>query len=98
MVVSARVGYLKPHLGIFEHALGLMRVKANAAIHVGDSVRADIQGAQAAGISPVLIDRHTHSHAGDGERRAPDGVPLIHDLFGLLDLIGVQRPSAVAVR
>lgn len=97
LIVSARVGYLKPHVGIFEHALEVMRVAPRAAIHVGDSVRADIRGAQAAGITPVLIDRHTHSHAGDGQRHAPDDVPLIHDLFGLLDLIGIDRPAATAV-
>lgn len=97
VVVSAHVGYLKPHPGIFEHALARMQVAPRAAIHVGDSVRSDVQGARDAGITPVLIDRHTHSHAGDTERHAPDGVPLIHDLFGLLDLIGVERPSASAV-
>lgn len=97
LVVSAHVGYLKPHPQIFEHALQLMRVAPHVSIHVGDSVRSDVEGARAAGISPVLIDRHTHSHAGDGERRAPANVPLIHDLFGLLDLIGVQRPVTAAV-
>ena len=96
LIVSAHVGYLKPHPGIFEHALELMRVPPHLAIHVGDSVGADIRGAQGVGVTPVLIDRRTHSHAGDDERRAPDGVPTIGDLYGLLDLVGVVRPQAAA--
>jgi putative hydrolase of the HAD superfamily len=96
LIVSAHVGYLKPHPGIFEHALAVMRTAPHSAIHVGDSVRADVQGALSAGIQPVLIDRATHSHAGDGPRRPPEGVPLIHDLHGLLDLIGIERPAASA--
>lgn len=96
LIVSAHVGYLKPHLGIFEHALNVMRAAPHTTIHVGDSVRADVQGALAAGITPVLIDRKTHSHAGDKVRRPPDGVPLIHDLYGLLDLLGIRRPASTA--
>jgi FMN phosphatase YigB (HAD superfamily) len=65
-------------------------------MHVGDSVRADVLGARAVGMTPVLIDRHTHSHAGDGERRAPEGVPLVGDLYGLLELVGISRPAAAA--
>lgn len=97
LVVSAHVGYLKPHPRIFEHALELLRVLPHQAIHVGDSVGADIRGSQAVGIRPVLIDRHTHSHVGEVERVAPDGVPLIHDLYGLLDLIEIERPQTAAV-
>lgn len=96
LIVSAHVGYLKPHLGIFEHALSVMRATPHTTIHVGDSVRADVQGALAAGITPVLIDRKTHSHVGDEARRPPDGVPLIHDLYGLLELLGIPRPTATA--
>jgi putative hydrolase of the HAD superfamily len=96
MIVSARVGYLKPHPRIFEHALEVVRVPPQRAMHVGDSVGADIRGAQAVKIAPVLIDRHTHSHVGDVVRHAPEGVPLVEDLYGLLDLIGVPRPETAA--
>jgi putative hydrolase of the HAD superfamily len=96
MVISARVGYLKPHRGIFDHALSVMRTEPARALHVGDSLRADVGGARAAGIPAVLIDRHTHVHQGP-ERRIPDGVPVIHDLLGLLDLLGIARPAAVGV-
>lgn len=96
LIVSAHVGYLKPHPQIFEHALELMRVQPHLAMHVGNSVGADVRGARTVGITPVLIDRRTHSHAGDIERQAPEGVPLIGDLYGLLDLVGVARPQAAA--
>src|SRR5688500_2359892 len=36
LVISARVGYNKPHRGIFEHALTAMQVAPADAIHVGD--------------------------------------------------------------
>ncbi len=96
LIISARVGYLKPHRGIFEHALGVMRVAPDRAVHVGDSVRADVEGSRAAGITPVLIDRSTHVHAHENDA-LPGDVPVIADLFGLLDLLGVARPAAAAV-
>jgi putative hydrolase of the HAD superfamily len=96
LIISARVGYLKPHRGIFEHALGVMRVPPDRAVHVGDSVRADVDGARAVGITPVLIDRSTHVHAHSNDE-LPRDVPVIGDLFGLLDLLDVARPAAAAV-
>jgi putative hydrolase of the HAD superfamily len=97
LVISDRVGYLKPHRLIFEHALEVMGVTSERAVHVGDSLRADIDGARGAGIRPALIDRRTHVHGDGHPPEPPTDVPLIHDLFGLLDLLGVPRPGAVAV-
>jgi putative hydrolase of the HAD superfamily len=95
LVISARVGFLKPHRGIFDHALEVMGVTPDRAIHVGDSVRADVEGSRAAGITPVLIDRSSHVHA-RGNRTRPRDVPVITDLFGLLDLLDVPRPEVAA--
>jgi putative hydrolase of the HAD superfamily len=94
LIISDRVGYQKPHRGIFEHALDVMRVPASRAVHVGDSWRADIQGARSAGIAAVLIDRGRQVHGAASDPM----VPVIHDLFGLLDLLGVARPVEVAAR
>jgi putative hydrolase of the HAD superfamily len=96
LVISARVGYLKPNRGIFEHALAVMRVGPDRALHVGDSVHADVEGARAIGIAAVLIDRATHVHARGNVQRTLD-VPVISDLFGLLDLLDVHRPAAASV-
>jgi putative hydrolase of the HAD superfamily len=98
MIISARVGYQKPHREIFEHALKLMRVASERAIHVGDSVSADVQGARGAGIRPVLISRGSHVH-GDGHGRDIDlaDVPVVSDMYGLLDLLGIDRPAELTV-
>jgi len=92
LVTSARVGFEKPHPGIFRHALELMGVSdPGRAVHVGDSIHADIGGARRMGIHPVLMARGGHRHA--GAAALPDGTPVVGDLFGLLDRIGVQRPA-----
>ena len=99
VVVSDRVGYLKPSAGIFRHALELMGVSPADAVHVGDSVPADVQGARAAGIRPVLIERVTRGHGAPVDEMdpfvAPD-VPRIADLWQLADLLGIDRPAAVS--
>ena len=51
------VGFEKPDTRIFEKALAEVGVKPEEAVHVGDLVGADIDGARAAGITPVLVDR-----------------------------------------
>jgi putative hydrolase of the HAD superfamily len=80
---SAEVGSAKPDGAIFARALGLAGVEASGAWHVGDSVEADVAGALAAGIAPVLLAR-------DGDVPAvPDGVPVIRSLDGL----GAQYPA-----
>lgn len=96
VITSARVGFEKPHRGIFEHALAVMGVTPGEAVHVGDSVRADVGGATGMGIAPVLIARGPHDH---GHATADDvAAPVIDDLFGLLHLLGVGRPDSAIVR
>lgn len=57
MVVSAAVGGAKPGNHIFETALKRAGVSASRAMHVGDNYVADVLGARAVGITPVLVDR-----------------------------------------
>ncbi|HWH23931.1 MAG TPA: HAD-IA family hydrolase [Candidatus Limnocylindria bacterium] len=96
LVISARVGFNKPNPGIFRHALELMDVEPAAALHVGDSYQADIVGASAVGMAAVLIARDEDAAVPSAE--AAD-VPVIRDLYGLLDLLGIARPaSEVAAR
>lgn len=57
IVVSARVGCAKPHPGIFQVALERAKARPEQVIHVGDSYHADLLGAQAVGITGVLLDR-----------------------------------------
>lgn len=55
---SAEVGLHKPDPRIFEMACERLDVSPGEAAHVGDHHYADILGAEAAGMTAVLIDRH----------------------------------------
>lgn len=74
-VASAELGHAKPDRAIFEHALELVGVPAAAALHAGDSLREDVEGALAAGLRAVLVAR-------DG-RPADAGVPVVRSLAEL---------------
>jgi putative hydrolase of the HAD superfamily len=73
---SAEVGAPKPDPEIFTRALALAGARPQEALHVGDDVEADVRGALAAGLEPVLIDR-------DGSLEAPPGVRRIASLAEL---------------
>ena len=94
LVISARVGFNKPHPGIFAHALAAMQVAPVDAVHVGDSYGADVVGARGVGITPVLIDRRQPDKARVREEYDDPDLPVIGDLLELLDLLGVARPVA----
>ncbi len=79
-VASAEFGVAKPHPAIFAHALALAGASPERSRHVGDSVTADVEGARAAGLEPVLIRRD--GEAGDGP--PPRGVRVIRSLTELL--------------
>ena len=79
-VASAELGAAKPDGAIFARGLALAGVGPGAAWHVGDSVEADVEGALAAGIRPVLIRRA-------GEPPALGGVPVIRGMDELPRLL-----------
>lgn len=56
VVDSFVIGCAKPDPRIFDHALACLGVAPENAIHVGDSVRYDVEGARAAGVFPVHLD------------------------------------------
>jgi HAD superfamily hydrolase (TIGR01662 family) len=53
VAVSCDFGYMKPHPKIFEHVLGEMRIDPNETAMVGDSLRADVEAAQALGMTAI---------------------------------------------
>ncbi len=57
IVTSAQVGSRKPDPAIFRPALRLARCSATEAVYVGDTPAEDVEGARAAGIPALLIDR-----------------------------------------
>lgn len=77
IVDSARFGHEKPHPEIFAEALRRAGVGAQHALHVGDSIEHDVDGAIGSGLRPVLIDRA-------GRHGSFDRAPRLHDLTGLL--------------
>ncbi|MDQ4048309.1 MAG: HAD-IA family hydrolase [Actinomycetota bacterium] len=78
VVASAVVGVQKPSPRIFRVALDEAGVAPEEALHVGDSMESDVEGARAAGVRAVLIAR-----AGG----APKGVEAIRSLEELPSLI-----------
>ncbi|MFL6113488.1 MAG: HAD-IA family hydrolase, partial [Catenulispora sp.] len=57
VVASAVVGAAKPDGRIFAAALETAGCAAHEAVHVGDSTANDVEGARAAGIEALLLDR-----------------------------------------
>lgn len=72
IVVSVEVGFAKPSRQIFDRAVSLLGMPAEAIIHVGDSVAEDITGATAAGLQAVLIDRVTNLNQPSSIRTTAD--------------------------
>lgn len=79
ILASGAVGVAKPDAAFFRIALDRAGVRPSQALMVGDSYRADVVGARAAGMDAVLLDR-----AGDA---SVDDVPVIRTLHELLPLI-----------
>ena len=73
-------GKVKPHESIFRAVLAELEVEAEDAAMVGDSVEDDIEGAEALGIRPLLLDR-------DG--RYPDAANRLTDLRELPAALGL---------
>lgn len=68
---SAVVGAPKPAPDVFRAALRLAGVAPSEAVHVGDSLENDVNGARVAGVRPVLLARET---------TPPPEVPAIRSL------------------
>ena len=57
VVYSQAAGVEKPHPEIFRLALARLGVEPQRALHVGDSARLDVEGAEAAGMHALRLDR-----------------------------------------
>ena len=78
VVSSAEVGAAKPDPAPFLRGLELAGAEPADAIHIGDSPVNDLEGARAAGVRGVLVDR-----AG----AAPAGTPVVRSLGELASLL-----------
>jgi len=88
VAASARIGYDKPHPGIFQWALDKAGVPPESVIHVGDHLDADVAGARGVGIEPVLLDRRGR------HQPSPDDVPVLRTLDELLPMVDARLSSA----
>ncbi|MGD1020181.1 MAG: HAD-IA family hydrolase [Verrucomicrobiia bacterium] len=79
LTISCEVGVEKPAAEIFLAALRAAGVSAGRAVHVGDSYEEDVRGAEAAGISAVLVDR---------EGRRADAIRDLRDVWSKCDGVG----------
>lgn len=65
IILGEMVRAYKPHKEAFDYALKISGCAAGEVIHIGDSVVSDVNGASAAGITPVLIDRKAEVQSAD---------------------------------
>ena len=94
VLTSAEHGAAKPDPSIFAAAVERVGAGPQDAVHVGDSPEADVAGARAAGIEPVLIVRDGTPAPTDGTRT----ITTLSSLVGTLSLsptwdIQPERPA-----
>jgi HAD superfamily hydrolase (TIGR01549 family) len=86
--VSCDVGYMKPHPKCYQYTLDEMNLDPRETAMCGDSLRADVQGAQAIGMTAIWrrIKKKDPPHeaeelgeAADDDTRKPQGVNLHAD-------------------
>lgn len=76
VTISAIVGREKPHRAVFDHALRAVSVAPGRALHIGDSLREDVEGAAQAGLQPLWLQR---------QETPESAYPVIRDLNGVWD-------------
>lgn len=83
IISSDMVRAYKPHQELFEKALEISECKPNEVIHVGDSYSSDAEGAMAAGIKPVLIDRSKTKEA--------KNITVVHSLAEVIEYLSREN-------
>lgn len=86
VVVSAECGVAKPDPSIFTHTLAQLGMEAQHAIMIGDSLSRDVDGAIAAGLAGVWVNR--------SGRPRPDDRPDPLEIASLRDLPNTLAPFA----
>jgi putative hydrolase of the HAD superfamily len=80
----------KPAVQIFRVALEKHAVDPEDAVHVGDSVRDDVEGARAARLHPVLLNRAAGTHP---DVRSGSATPMIQSLEALPAVLAALNDS-----
>jgi HAD superfamily hydrolase (TIGR01549 family) len=84
VVVSAEIGFMKPHSNAFRVAIDRLGVPAGEAWHVGDNLTSDVGGANNAGLTSVWINRL-------GALRHAEQPQPCHELGSLLELLPLLK-------
>ena len=79
ITISSLAHAAKPSPKIFELALEQHAAEPADALHVGDSLRDDVEGARKAGLAAVLLAREG--------KQAPPGIPAIRTLDELVPIV-----------
>jgi putative hydrolase of the HAD superfamily len=77
VVTSAEVGAAKPAPRVFQRAVAVAGVEPGEALHVGDKVDNDIEGAAAAGVRGVLLQREGEPPLGVEAIRSLEELPAL---------------------
>lgn len=85
----------KPSPAFFDAAVAMLGVARETVVVVGDDVRTDIAGAQAAGLRGVLV-RTGKYRSGDERSVAPGPAAVIESVVALGALLGVEPPRGRA--
>jgi putative hydrolase of the HAD superfamily len=86
VLTSAACSFRKPHPRIFEVALAYWQMHPTEAIMVGDTLEADITGAQEAGLLAIWITRRSQASTDDLQRIHPNfSLPTLAELPAILN-------------
>ena len=91
VLVSDAVGFRKPRPEIFRATLGALGAQAGEALHVGDSLSADIAGAAALGMRTAWITRRVPR--ADEALAKHDGPRPDHVVSDLAEIAAIARRS-----
>jgi len=79
------VGVIKPHRAIFERGLAMLGVRPDEAVFVGDSLEADVRGAQGVGMYAVWIARDDEVRRSESDVVPDAMIETLHELPAVLD-------------
>ncbi|SKB66495.1 YjjG family noncanonical pyrimidine nucleotidase [Daejeonella lutea] len=77
--ISEIIGFNKPDKAIFDHALNTTTASVAESLMIGDSVEADIRGAQAYGMKAIFFN--------PGRKEKPEDV--VHEIYCLSELVQI---------
>jgi HAD superfamily hydrolase (TIGR01549 family) len=89
---SGAVGIAKPNPDFYRLALDRVGVDPADGLMVGDSYRADIQGAWSAGMDAVWLDRHEGMSITPADEPAPTDVRRVRSLDELPEIVRAGGP------